>query len=189
MNSRNISYGRTFWRILRKHMIHENLMTDVILWWFTIWFNNFAFGQCLTGIPMRLQFDLTTLHLVNVCLVYLWDAFKRIELNEKILLLWQYCICDHISPIGKIMCYDSSKSALSTFIPSSLSGCTQEKWRYQWKWWFSQGVRDNIARLAHIQWLLEPFRTHQCPHTPMQDGWYVDRKTLFHCIPIPISYD
>jgi len=36
-------------------------------------------------------------------------------------------ICDHISPIGK-MCYDSeSKSALSTFIPGSLSGCVLKK--------------------------------------------------------------
>jgi hypothetical protein len=82
-----------------------------------------------------------------------WYTYEMPLSASNLMKRYSCCdnICDHISPIGK-MCYDSSKSALSTFIPGSLSGCALKKGEgTNGSDDSSKGLRDNIARLAHIQ--------------------------------------
>jgi hypothetical protein len=45
MNSRNISYMENFLENLyRTHVLMKMKTTNVILWWFMVWFTTFAFG-------------------------------------------------------------------------------------------------------------------------------------------------
>ncbi len=157
MNSRNISYVRTFWRIFKKthvswtidrchFMMIHNLINNFCIWPMFDWYTY--------EMPLRTSSSKK----LNEKIL-LWQNLWSHQPNWKdVLRLWEQVCTLHIH---------------SRFIERLRA---QERWRYQWKWWFIQGLRDNIARLAPIQWLLELMGTHQCN---MQDGWCVDGKHFF----------